>query len=318
MIHRLAVSCLAVLALGVPSAFAQTGHPDKPGSEGKAPQDNKGQDKKATAKAEPVLMKLPAVFGCEIVNGKQEKLGKLADLIVDPATGRAREAVIAVTNDKKVTVRWELMGWDANGKRFTHEATKEQLERAPAYKAEPAAAPAIKDAKGDKDAKGETGKEGDPEEGKGKSATPMDAVAAAPAGSTKLASTLAGLRVAAGTDDLGTPSEVLAELRTGSLAFVTLTLGDVIGIGGKTYVVPWSAMTVQTGPDQKPLLKIQSMDRKQLENAPRQDGKDNIHNASYRGRVYQFFGVRIPEWEPEHDLLGADVKRGETPTDDRR
>lgn len=305
---RHTVSCLAALVLGAPSVSAQAGQPDKP-QEGKA----QAQDKQAPHKAAPVLMKLAAVLGCEIVNSKQEKLGKLADLVVDPATGKAREAVLAVTNDKKVAVRWELVNWDATAKRFTHEATREQLERAPAFKAE-TVAPAIKDSKGDKPKDGDRG--ADP--GKDGSATPMDAVAAAPAGGTKLASTLATLRVAAGTDDLGTPSEVFAELRTGSLAFITLSLGDVIGIGGKTYVVPWMAMTLQTGGDQKPLLKIQSMDRKQLENAPRQEGQDNVHNASFRGRLYQFFGVRIPEYEPEHDLLGADGKRGETPTDNRR
>jgi sporulation protein YlmC with PRC-barrel domain len=311
-----------VLVLGVPTALAQAGgEPAKPPQQDKPHAQDKAHAQGKAKKTDPVLMKLNAVLGCEIVNGKQEKLGKLADFIVDPATGRAREAVIAVTNDKKVTVRWELMGWDATAKRFTHESTREQLERAPAFKPEPAATPAIKEEKKDdkgvvKDDKGtERGSDGD---GKGKSAVPMDAVAAAPAGNTKLASMLATLRVAAGTDDLGTPADMIAELGTGSLAFVTLSLGDVVGIGGKTYVVPWTAMTLQTGTDQKPLLKIQSMDRKQLESAPRQDGKDNVHNPSFRGRIYQFFGVRIPDYEPEHDLLGADGKRGETPTDDRR
>lgn len=300
------LSCFAVLALGVPSALAQTGEPARQEQEGKEKEGKAPPQDKAAKKVEPVLMKLTAVLGCEVVNGKQEKLGKVADLVVDPATGRTREAVIAVTNDKKVLVRWDLMGWDATGKRFLHETTKEQLERAPAFKPEPE--PAVKEkesAAKDKDAKGS-----DPEQDKGKAAVPAAAVAATPATGTRLASTLASLRVAAGTDDLGTPSEIFAEVRTGSLAFVTVSLGDVIGIGGKTYVVPWMAMNLQTGTDQKPVLKLQSMDRKQLESAPKQDGKDNIHNPSYRGRVYQFFGVRIPEFEAEHDLMGADGKRG--------
>jgi sporulation protein YlmC with PRC-barrel domain len=301
MVLHHTVFCAALVLGAVP---AQSAQPDRTGQEGKAlEQDKPDKDKHPPGRTEPVLMKLAAVLGTELVNSKVEKLGKVTDLVVDAATGKTLDAVVAVSNDKKVKLRWELVTWDPATKRFCHEGTREQLERAPAYKPESPEPGAIKDTKGDqpKDRDGD----GDPEGAREKAVMPADTLAAAPSGGTRLASNLATLRVAAGTDDLGTPGDVYLELRTGCLAFVTLTLGDVIGIGGKTYLVPWMAMHLQTGSDQKSLLKIQSMDRKKLETAPRQEGKDDVHNASFRGRLYQFFGVKIPAYEPEHDLLGA-------------
>jgi hypothetical protein len=318
MVLHHTVLCAALVLGSVPAQVAQ---PERTEQEGKAldkqdKQDQDKQDKHPPGRTEPVLMKLAAILGAELVNSKAEKLGKVTDLVVDTATGKTLDAVVAVSNDKKVKVRWELMTWDAATKRFCHEAARDQLERAPAYKPESPEAGAIKDSKGDKpkDRDGDA----DPEGAREKAIVPADTIAAAPRSGTRLASNLATLRVAAGTDDLGTPGDVYTELRTGCLAFVTLTLGDVIGIGGKTYLVPWTAMNLQTGSDQKSLLKIQAMDRKKLETAPRQEGKDDVHNASFRGRLYQFFGVKIPAYEPEHDLMGAAGKRGDAPTDDRR
>lgn len=320
MVLHHTVLCAALVLGTVPGQSAQ---PDRTGQEGKTLQQDKpdqgkqDQAKQPPGRAEPVLVKLAAILGTELVNSKAEKLGKVTDLVVDAATGKTLDAVVAVGNDKKVKLRWELVTWDASTKRFCHDATREQLERAPAYKPEGLEPGAIKDSKGDRPKDKERDGD-DPEGAREKAIMPADTVAAAPRGGTRLASSLATLRVAAGTDDLGTPGDVYTELRTGCLAFVTLTLGDVIGIGGKTYLVPWTAMNLQTGSDQKSLLKIQAMDRKKLETAPRQEGKDDVHNASFRGRLYQFFGTRIPAYEPEHDLMGAAGKRGDAPTDDRR
>jgi hypothetical protein len=262
--------------------------------------------KQTPQRTEPVLTKLNAVLGAELVNGKQEKLGKVTEMLVEPGTGRFREAVIALAapSDKKVVLRWEVLNWDAGSKRFHHEATREQLELAPVFKPDTYEQTVTKDKTKDAD--------GDPQDGKDKSGVIVDA--SAPRSGTKLASKLTALRVAAGSDDLGTPTDIYTELSTGTLAFVTLTLGDVLGIGGKTYVVPWTAMSLVTGADQKSLFKIPTMDRKQFENAPRQEGKDDVHKASFRGRLYQFFGVRIPEYEPESDLIGGNDRRGDSPS----
>lgn len=306
--HTAMLPALAALLMA-----AQTG-----GRDSKTDREGMVQDgeKRPAPRNEPVLVKLANVLGTEVVNGKQEKLGRIEELVVDPQGGRIREAVLALAgahHDKRVAVRWEALTWDAMTRRCSHETTREQLERAPAWRSDALDGALRKDPTAGTGGQPAEKDDADPESagsGKKKMTPPLEAAMARVDGAPKLVTRLAALRVAAGADDLGTPSDVYTELRTGSLAFVTLSLGDVLGIGGKTYVVPWSALTLQTGSDEKSLLKIATMDRKQLEAAPRLESRDDILNPTFRGRLYQFFGVRLPEYEPDHDLLGKVEKRG--------
>jgi hypothetical protein len=267
------------------------------------------QPEKKAPRAEPLLLKLASVIGTDVVNSKQEKLGRIDEILFDTQNGKIHDAVLALAGnhyEKRVAVRWDGLAWDPLTRKCLYERTREELERAPAWK--PEQRNADRDARDsnprDSNARDSNPRDRDLRENV-KDQSTVDASAQRQAvGGLMAATRLNSMRVSAGTDDLGTPSDVYTELRTGSMAFLTVTLGDVLGIGGKSYVVPWGALSLQSNSDQKSVLRIASMDRKQLENAPRLQGKDDVQNPAYRGRLYQFFGVRVPEYEPDHDLLG--------------
>jgi hypothetical protein len=293
MSPALALFAFATLPLGAQNP----GQPEPVVPPHRVPEQQQQKDqppqRKSVPRPEPLLLKLATVIGTEVVNSKQEKLGRIDELLFDTQSGKVHDAVLALAGnhyERRVSVRWDGLAWDPLTRKCLYERTREELERAPAWK------PDSRSSDKDKD--------------RGSAATAEATVSRQGVGGLMPATRLATLRVAAGTDDLGTPADVYTELRTGSMAFLTVTLGDVLGIGGKTYVIPWGALSMEDGNDQKAVLRVANMDRKQIENAPKLQGKDDVQNPTYRGRLYQFFGVRVPEFEPDHDLLGKADQRG--------
>ena len=109
------------------------------------------------------------------------------------------------------------------------------------------------------------------------------------------ASTLAGnsVRNSVG-DDLGQIDEIMIHIPSGRVAYAVLSFGGLLGIGGKLFAVPWSALKV----DEDKKCCILDVDKKRLESAPGFD-KDNwpdMTDTTWGSEVFTYYGA-TPYWE---------------------
>ena len=109
------------------------------------------------------------------------------------------------------------------------------------------------------------------------------------------ASTLAGNSVRnSGGDDLGQIDEIMIHIPSGRVAYAVLSFGGLLGIGGKLFAVPWSALKV----DEDKKCFILDVDKKRLESAPGFD-KDNwpdMTDTTWGSEVFTYYGA-TPYWE---------------------
>ena len=131
--HRMTQAAV-LLAFATMSVAAQnTEPPQRTDREGLA------QDQKPAGRAEPMLLKFATVLGTDVLNSKQEKLGRIEELLIETSSGRIRDAVLALAgnhHEKRVAIRWEALAWDPLTQKCLHESTREQLERAPVWRPE--------------------------------------------------------------------------------------------------------------------------------------------------------------------------------------
>jgi hypothetical protein len=78
------------------------------------------------------------VVGDRVVNGRGERLGRIAELMVDMGSGRIAYAVLSFggvlgVGDKLFAVPWSALRLDPDGRQFIFEVEKEKLERAPGF-----------------------------------------------------------------------------------------------------------------------------------------------------------------------------------------
>ncbi|HTS32035.1 MAG TPA: PRC-barrel domain-containing protein [Bryobacteraceae bacterium] len=111
------------------------------------------------------------------------------------------------------------------------------------------------------------------------------------------ASTLEGDKVEnqAG-EDVGKIDEIMIDIPSGKVAYAVLSFGGVLGMGGKLFAVPWSALTV----DQDNKCFILDVDKQTLETAP---GFDKNHwpdmaDRTWGSQIYRHYGAE-PYWEEE-------------------
>ena len=111
------------------------------------------------------------------------------------------------------------------------------------------------------------------------------------------AGTLAGdsVRNSAG-EDLGKVNEIMIDIPSGQVAYAVLSFGGVLGIGGKLFAVPWSALTV----DQDEKCFILDVDRQTLETAPGFDKNNwpDMADTTWGQQIARHYG-RTPYWERE-------------------
>jgi sporulation protein YlmC with PRC-barrel domain len=111
------------------------------------------------------------------------------------------------------------------------------------------------------------------------------------------ASTLAGdkVRNAAG-ESLGKIDELMIDIPSGRVAYAVLSFGGVLGMGGKLFAIPWSALALDE--DEKQF--VLNVDRATLESAPGFD-KDNwpdMADPNFGNQVYRHYGIS-PYWEEQ-------------------
>ena len=76
-------------------------------------------------------------------------------------------------------------------------------------------------------------------------------------------------------EDLGNVEEIMINLETGTVAYVVLSFGGILGVGDKLFAVPWKAFSISEE-EHKFVLDVP---RERLEHAPGFD-KDNWPDTS--------------------------------------
>lgn len=94
--------------------------------------------------------------------------------------------------------------------------------------------------------------------------------------------------------DLGKISDIMIDPSTGRVAYMVLSSGGFLGMGGKLYAVPLSAFHPVPGQDKLAL----NIDKDKLMNAPGFDTSHwpNMANREWGTQVHQYYGV-TPYWE---------------------
>jgi sporulation protein YlmC with PRC-barrel domain len=113
--------------------------PDQsPGAPPSRPSVEEPATPKAAMPETPPVPKASTFIGSKVVNLQGESLGKIDDLVIDPATGRITYAALAYGSilgmgGKFFAVPWEAFALQADGKTFILDMPKETLESAAGF-----------------------------------------------------------------------------------------------------------------------------------------------------------------------------------------
>ena len=93
--------------------------------------------------------------------------------------------------------------------------------------------------------------------------------------------------------DIGRIEELMIDVTTGRVAYAVLSFGGFMGIGGKLFALPWSAITV----DETKRRFVVNATRESLENMP---GFDKDHwpsmaDVTWGTRLHEYYNRR-PYW----------------------
>ena len=94
-------------------------------------------------------------------------------------------------------------------------------------------------------------------------------------------------------EDIGRIEELMIDVTTGRVAYAVLSFGGFLGIGGKLFALPWSALTV----DEAQKRFVVNVSHDALDKMPGFD-KDNwpdLNDLEYATGVYRQWGV-TPYW----------------------
>ena len=95
-------------------------------------------------------------------------------------------------------------------------------------------------------------------------------------------------------EDLGCIEELMIDPEAGRIAYAVLSLGGILGRGGKLYAVPWMALRLNA--DQR--VFVLEADLRTLETAPAFDEENwpDFSDGEWERRVHDHFG-RQPVFE---------------------
>jgi hypothetical protein len=109
------------------------------------------------------------------------------------------------------------------------------------------------------------------------------------------AATLSGFLVRnRDSEDLGCIEELMVVPETGRVAYAVLSLGGLLGFGGKLYAVPWPALELDT--DQR--VFFLNADRETIAKAPafHEEEWPDFADQSWGSQIHNYYGLR-PYWE---------------------
>lgn len=86
----------------------------------------------------PALMGADTLLGEDVVNGYDERLGDIKEIMIDMATGQVAYAVLSFggvlgIGEKMFAVPWQALELDTVNKRFVLDVSKERLKAAPGF-----------------------------------------------------------------------------------------------------------------------------------------------------------------------------------------
>lgn len=130
-----------VSLLLAPMAFAQERERMPGSTPGAAPSRPSAQEPstpKTTVPETPPVPKASTFIGSSVVNPQGESLGKIDDLVFDPATGRITYAALSHGSvlglgGKLFAVAWEALKMQPDGKTFVLNVSKETLDSAAGF-----------------------------------------------------------------------------------------------------------------------------------------------------------------------------------------
>jgi sporulation protein YlmC with PRC-barrel domain len=95
-------------------------------------------------------------------------------------------------------------------------------------------------------------------------------------------------------DDLGEVTDIMLDLETGNIAYAVIDTRGFLGLGGKLFAVPWSAMSLDTDSHEF----VIDIDKAALENAPGFDKGDwpDFSDRTWGESVHAFYR-QPPYWQ---------------------
>ena len=95
-------------------------------------------------------------------------------------------------------------------------------------------------------------------------------------------------------EDLGKIEPLMIDLANGRIAYAVLSFGGFLGMGVKLFVIPWSALKVDTVGKQF----IVNVDKEVLKSAPGFDKDDwpNMADINWANGVFKYYNTR-PYWD---------------------
>jgi len=142
--NRMKIVMVVLVIVGLvwtPALFAQQRErtpSQSPGAPVSRPDAQEPGTTKAVTPEAPPVPKASTFIGSSVLNAQGESLGKIDDLVIDPATGHityaalSRGGVLGI-GGKLFAVSWDALRLQPDGKTFVLDIPKETLESAPGF-----------------------------------------------------------------------------------------------------------------------------------------------------------------------------------------
>jgi sporulation protein YlmC with PRC-barrel domain len=298
-IEKKMMTALLLAGLGA-AASAQT--PAQPQDPAKKP-----DPAVATTRSPLVIQKASKVLGGKVENPRGEDLGKIEDLVVDPSSGTIEYAVLSFggflgVGDKYFALPWNMIKTSdpvdsKKDYRFVLDVDKAKLEKAPGFP-----------------------KSNWPDIYSPSWSQEIDKYYGSTRNSANRAvdqnekfkifkvSDLMGQNLTnANGDKLGDIKEIGIDVRSGHLAFFVMASGGFLGLGDKTFAIPWEALSVQRKGDKEVFLLATTKEK--LEKAPQFKDDDwmKVSDPAWAGDLYRYYGNR-PYWSATPVEAGSDKR----------
>lgn len=90
-------------------------------------------------------------------------------------------------------------------------------------------------------------------------------------------------------EDIGNIKEIMLDMRTGQVRYAVLSFGTFLGMGGKLFATPWTALTLDTN-NKRFVLNV---DKERLAKAP---GFDNdkwpdMADQAWANEIHSYYGI---------------------------
>jgi sporulation protein YlmC with PRC-barrel domain len=143
---RKTITLAAALLIAAPLAGSARAEGSAPGHapEGGARSDAAGKHSAPVAQMPAGTIEADSIIGSKVRDAKGDDLGSVDELLLDPADGKVRGAVLSLggvfgVGARKVEVPWSSLQLTRDGDDFAVVATRDALEKAPAYSGRQAA-----------------------------------------------------------------------------------------------------------------------------------------------------------------------------------